>query len=126
MPEDAKPALVVFDPVYGGDGPIDAEELVGFDELLDETEFTFLEGDKILDDVEKPRGPAGAFNQRVQTDDTRLVLVVHPLPFVEEFERRLRAAEDRIDAVRQDDEGVGHEDMRDSRTVIAEVAVIRV
>ena len=55
-----------------------------------------------------------------------LLLVVDPLPFVEEFERRVGRAEHGLEPVRQDDEGVRREDLRDRRAIVGEVAVVGV
>ena len=95
-------------------------------DLLDEAELALLEGDEILDEVEEPRRPARALDQRVEADDARFLLVVDPLPLVEKFERRIGRAKDGFEPVRQDHEGVRREDMRDRRAIVGEIAVIGV
>ncbi len=125
VPEDAEPALVLGDVVDRLQRAIDAEQLVGLRQLLDQAELALLEGDEILDKVEKPRRPARALDQRIEADGAGLLLVVDPLPFVEELERRIGRAEHRVEPVRQDDEGVRREHLRNGRAVVGEIAVVR-
>ena len=106
--------------------PIDAEQLVGLRHLLDEAELALLEGDEILDEVEEPRRPARALDQRVEADDARLLLVIDPLPLLEEFKRRIRRSKHGFGPVRQDDEGVRSEDLGDRGAVVGEIAVVGV
>ena len=69
VPEHAEPSPVVLDVIDRAERAIDAEQLVGLRHLLDEAELALLEGDEVLDEVEKPRRPARALDQRVEADD---------------------------------------------------------
>ena len=99
---------------------------MGLGQFLDQAHLVLLEGDEVLDEVEEPRRPARALDQRVEADDALLLLVVDPFPLVEKFERRVGRAEHRLEPVRQDDEGVRREHLRDRRAVVGEIAVVGV
>jgi hypothetical protein len=83
-----------------------------------------FERDKILDEVEEPGGSARSLDQGIEADDARLLFVVDPLPLVEEFKRRVGRAKHRVEPVRENNERVGREDMRDCRAVVGQIAVV--
>ena len=106
MPKHAEPAAVLCELLDGRERAIDAEHLVVLGELLDEAPLALLEGDKILDEVEEARRPAGSPDSvsRLTTPGSSSSSIASTR---EIFERRFRAAEHCLEAVGEDHEGVG-------------------
>ncbi len=81
---------------------------------------------KVFNQVEKLGGLACAANHRLKTDDALFAFIVNPLPFNEMIEACGQTADQAFASVREDDEGVVPEELRNRVLVIAQVVVERV
>ena len=111
---------------HAGERVVDAEVLVVAGKQLDQSAWTVLEGDEVLDQVEHTLLRAHAPDHRLQRDDAFLALGVDLLPLREELPARRDRPHLRLSAIREDDEAVGSEDSRDRVAVVAEVVVVGV
>ena len=93
-------------------------------DLLDQPALRFLEHREVLDQVEQPILRTDAPDGGVQRHHAGLAFVVDPLPVEEVLPARERAADHRLGAVGQHDEGVEVEQLRDGRAVVGEVVVV--
>ena len=126
MPEDAEPALVVLDLLQGGDRVVDAQVLVVLGDDLDQPALGVVEDGEVLDQIEEPGLLARSPNQRLQGDDALFAFAVDPLPVGEMLPARRHAADLRLAAVGQDDEGVVPEQLRDGLLVVLQVVLVGV
>ena len=81
---------------------------------------------EVLHQVEQPCLVAGAPDHRLQTDDALFAFVVDLLPLGEVLPPGCHAADLALRAVRQDDEGVVPEDLRNRVLVVGEVLLVGV
>ena len=104
--------------LQGGDGVVHAEVLMVLGDDLDQPALGVIEDGEVLDQIEEPALLAGAPDQRFQGDDALLAFAVDPLPLREMLPARRHAADLRLAAVRQDDDGVVPEQLRDGLLVV--------
>src|SRR4051794_16945880 len=88
MPEDSEPPIARRGVVESTDRSVDPEHLVILSEDLDETPGAFYVGHEVLNHVEESTGVAERVDRSLQRDNSRLGLVVNPLPFAEPLPRR--------------------------------------
>jgi hypothetical protein len=121
--EHAEAALILSDVAHGRDGIVDAEDLMILGDEFARAARGFDKQREVLDQVEKPIGLARATQHRLQTDDARLSLVINFLPVEKVIPLQSEAAQFALAAVRQNDEGVVPEDLRDGGLVVAQIVV---
>src|SRR5690606_22134367 len=117
VPEHAEAAALdlwrLADLAEPTDGGVHAEVLVGTSQQLHQTPGPLLERSEVLDQVEQLSRLASAAEHRLQRHDPWLGLVVDLLPLGEVLPARGHRADLRLLAVREDDEPVGPEHLRD-------------
>ena len=109
-----------------GQRVVHAEVLVVARDELDEPTRQLLEDGEVADDVEEALRRAHAADDRLDRDAAFLALGVDLLPFEEVLPGRGDGADLRLGTVREDDEPVRDEDVRDRVAVVGEVVVVGV
>src|SRR5262249_14116280 len=84
------------------------------------------EGGEVLDQIEEPTLLARPPDQCFQGDDALLALTVDPFPIREMLPARRHAADLRLAAVREDDDGVVPEELRYCLLVVLQVVLVGV
>jgi len=123
VPEDPQPSLVGLDLVQSGDSIVHTQKLVVLGRDLDQPTLRFIEEAEVLYQVQKPSFVARSPDDGLQRNAALFPFRVDPFPVGEVFPARRHAADLRLSAVRQNDDCVKPEQLRNGALVIFQVVL---
>src|SRR5437763_698403 len=119
MPEDAQLSLIFLNAAHGLQSVVDAQELMVPCKQLDQRPSGIIKEGEILHDIQQAALFAAAPNHGLERDRAFFILAANFLPLEKVFPTSRHAADPAFMTVREDDEGVVPEDLRNGVPIVA-------
>ncbi len=106
MPEHTEPSLLLFQLLHRPNGIIHTQVLMIFRHQFPQSAHSFLEDDKIFNNIHEPYFFTSTPNQRIQRNDSHLAFIIDLFPIGKMLKICHGAAYFRLAAIGQDDEHI--------------------
>src|SRR5439155_17724633 len=124
MPEDPELPLVSLDLLSGRNRLVHSQKLMVLGYQLCNFPFGVTEQCEVFENIQKPSRLTNAPNHRFQTDPALFTFVVDLLPFGKVLPSSSDTSDAALRAVRENDETVVPEHLRDCAAVVREVELL--